>query len=514
MAHTEESEDQQTSATSPAVVQRSDSLGATVVPAPSSPLDPNRALGLFSRGGVVLAGARVGGRGAWLAFQVVAARLLTVSDYGVFALFWALLRVGGVFGTLGLDQGVLRYGSAARIGRTRLTILAPVLSVGLAGLLSAVILEVGQRLATGVFASAKFVGVGGLLIVSVMALAGGRTVAAVSRLAKRPWTTAMVEDFVPPVIALSALFLLPVDDATTRVIAAVAVGMGVAFLTGVVTTPFRPRGEPRSQRLATVLGYSLLASTASVFVLLSFWMDRLMLGGLSTAEAVGLYQAASVVAVVPAVVLSGIGTMVAPFIAEATGGPQGQDRAAEYYTRSIEDSLILSGLPIVIASTMPSETLEVLFGLDYGAAWGVLVVLIIAQLANAASGPVGPTLVMMGRANYWARIAALGLTVNVVLALLLIPRLGALGAATSTGVAIALLSCSGFVAVRRSVGVPIWSRSATRALVTVLVAVAFGWTVRAVFRGNDVEAFLGVLTASIVFVSAARPFRRAIEALR
>lgn len=469
----------------------------------------------LSRGGLILAVSRIVGRGGWFAYQVVAARALSVADFGVFALLWAILRVGGVLGTLGIDQAVLRYGPGAMVGRHRLARIAPPVAF-FSALFGGLFFMAGAHLlGIGVFEEERFRRAAPWFVVAIGCLAGGRTLAAVSRQRFEPWVTAVVEDFIPPTVAGAALLVVAVGGATLSGAAgSVALGLALAAGAGLYLQARKAPVYSEKQHVPAreVARYSILASTASTFVLLNFWTDRLMLGALTTDVDVAMYQAAALVAVVPAVVLGGVGTMVAPFVAEASHSEDKDERVANYYTAAIQDSLVLSGLPVLLALSFPRELLKIGFGDAYIQAWPVLIALVGAQFINAATGPIGPTLVMLGRAGTWARIAVSGLIANIGLALWMIPRWGIFGAAFSTVIAIASLSFAGLWIVRRYVGRSLWSREVLRLVASITVLGSIETAMVATFRETWITSALG-LTVSVLFVTLAKPHRLVLRAI-
>jgi len=65
---------------------------------------------LFAGAGVVL-GGRLAGRGLHLLGNIVLARLLGPTDFGLYALGWTVLRLAETVAPLGLPNGVIRFGS-------------------------------------------------------------------------------------------------------------------------------------------------------------------------------------------------------------------------------------------------------------------------------------------------------------------------------------------------------------------------------------------------------------------
>lgn len=110
-------------------------------------------------------------------------------------------------------------------------------------------------------------------------------------------------------------------------------------------------------------------------------------------------------------------------------------------------------LVIVFVLVLFGNQLLQLFGPGFESAYLPLVILLLGEIASAATGPVGFFLTMTGRQVTATRIEALASVVAVGLALVLVPRDGIVGAAISVACGSALRSATMFVAVWKQLGV-------------------------------------------------------------
>lgn len=159
-------------------------------------------------------------------------------------------------------------------------------------------------------------------------------------------------------------------------------------------------------------------------------IDIIILGTTLTKADVGIYTAAvSAVAFMEFVLLS-VNSIFAPKISEFHA--QGRLSELQQTLRQISHllfwpNLILVGIVIAFGPFILS-----IYGAEFISAYTVLIVLALAQLANASAGSVGYILAMTGYARTNAIVFGAASVLNVILNLLLIPYLGINGAALAT----------------------------------------------------------------------------------
>jgi O-antigen/teichoic acid export membrane protein len=96
-----------------------------------------------------------------------------------------------------------------------------------------------------------------------------------------------------------------------------------------------------------------------------------------------------------------------------------------------------------------------LFSQDFVSAYPVMVILVLGFLARASVGPAEFMLNMLGEQNLCAAVVATAAVLNIILNVLLIPRLGLLGAACATSAALVFTAVANFLVARRRLGLNI-----------------------------------------------------------
>ena len=118
-------------------------------------------------------------------------------------------------------------------------------------------------------------------------------------------------------------------------------------------------------------------------------------------------------------------------------------------------SLAASVVILVMGPTLLS-----LFGKQFVGGYHLMLILVAGLLARSAVGPVERLLNMLGEQRICAAVYAAAFAINLVLCVVLIPRIGIEGAAVATSTALIVESILLFVVTRRRLGfhVFIWGR--------------------------------------------------------
>lgn len=188
------------------------------------------------------------------------------------------------------------------------------------------------------------------------------------------------------------------------------------------------------------------------------WSPILLLGAWSNSESIGVYSAASRLALLTSFILIAVNSIAAPKF------------AALYHTRDIEglqavyrSSLLLmifAASPILLAFLIVPEWFMGLFGEEFLVGKNALIILAVGQFVNVMTGSVGQILLMCGYEYILKRIAILCAILSVSLGFALIPSYGLLGAAFSTVVVMIVQNLLATLAVKRMLGINVvpWKR--------------------------------------------------------
>lgn len=480
----------------------------TALPASRPPLTG------LAAGMLIGALGRVAGRGLHVASQVVLGRVLGPATFGIYALGWTVFRVVGTLGSAGLENGVVKYGAPLwpDAGRSvgRLTRAAMLSSAVIALVFAGAGWGSARILSDTVFGKPELMPVLAWFALALPIYSALRVAAALTRIGSRVGTSVVAEELAPPLVQLTLLLAISSGMSVTLAVGTAAAGFGAGLLVAMVALAWMLARMPRADakdsiRLRSLFGFSVPTALAGTVGMLNTWLDRLMLGVMRPASDVGIYQAASQFSMVFAMLLAAIGAVFAPM---AAGYAARNDvRALErLFTASTRWGLYAS-LPLAATLLAAPETaVTVVFGGGFRTGGMALAVLVAAQLANVATGPVGYLLIMTGDQRWWMQAGVGALLGNGLLNLLLIPRYGFVGAALATGASLAALFVAGVVRAWLRLGLLPYDRRAWRlAFATVATMTAAAMFAKMAAGLQPLTAFLvvGGSSAAAFFASMA-----------
>src|SRR5918996_648487 len=214
------------------------------------------------------------------------------------------------------------------------------------------------------------------------------------------------------------------------------------------------RARPEPGELRDLLRYGTPRAPAALFSQLLFWTDLFVLASYAPAAQTGVYAAAARAAQGILLFIISVSLMFSPFVADlhARGERDTLDRLFKQITRWT----MAATLPLfVVLAVTPGSALR-LFGSEFGAGRTALLILLLGQLVNVATGTVGFVLIMVGRTGWDLVVYAASVAFDIGAAVLLIGGLGLgmTGAALAGALTMALSKLARLWLVWRVVGGP------------------------------------------------------------
>jgi O-antigen/teichoic acid export membrane protein len=491
---------------------------STDPPGPAGPREENTPVvgsdsTTLARGLGVLIPGRFVGRAAGYGVQLLLARLLGPAGYGQFGIGWKILLIGGVLATLGLDNGVVRFG-APLLGRQNDSLRALVRHTLLLGLLvgaigAAALWMASPWLAESVYASTELQPILAVFALGLVFIPVLRIGAAATRVWQNMSYTVLSEDIVQPISQLALILLLHwlglgvLGAAGATVLSFVLAAALVVHYLRQLSPNLFGRSNAAAISLRELIGFSLPTSLAGTLALAAMWVDLLLVGYFRSQVETGIYMAASQIAFLFAVVLMSFNAVFAPMIADLYHRGE-QERLQELFRTSTRWGLLLSTPLFLVILVDPAGLLAFFMGSQYADGGLPMLILAAGQMINLATGAVGFLVIMSGRPAWWLIATGSALAVNIALNLVLIPRLGLEGAALATTFSLALLFGSALILVRRALRLWPYDRSYLRLIVAGGMA-----TVAAMVPGRlgvgdgNLGTLLEMAIAAVVFWVAA-----------
>ena len=386
------------------------------------------------------------GLGAANLFQfgmvVVLARRLGQHDAGVFFEGFAAIRLLSVVASLGLDVTAVRYVAMLRAqgdhsgagAAIRLSLmLATALSVAAAAITFALAPQMAHA-----FGSADLTPVLRIMVLALPFVVGQMVLIGATRGTGGMRSFVIVDQVLDGVFRLGAITI------------ALLLGTGLngaawGFTVGAVLTTTAAMiaarrivrepltgAPPRTVELLRFTGYQWGAALAGVGLL---WADTLLLGLWRPPADVAVYSIVTRTVLFGMMFILPIGIAFQPVIARLYAiGDRGA--LASMYRFATKWSTLAGCPPLLFLAIFATPVIALLYPNSYTRGAWPMAILALAQTVNAATGPCGHMVTMVGRSDLVLGNSAAALIINLALNLALIPPYGMVGAGIAWGVSI------------------------------------------------------------------------------
>jgi len=398
--------------------------------------------------GIFFAGTVLGSALRYI-FELILARRLGPSLFGVFFLGYSVFKLLEKAATLELGSGMLRFVSLHKgernLERVKGTILAGLKVALLGGAVTALVLFVfSSALSRGVFHEVKLVPVLRVLSLGVVFTAATEifvhSLQALGAVQYRVYVRLLFEP--ASSILLAFLFLslgMGLLGASLAFLLPIIMGVFLSFWFLKKLFPPLARNEVvPSADIRKLLSFSLPLFLAGLLALFIRQITPLMLGYFRPAREVGIYAAALRTSLLLVVVLDSFNTIFAPMIADLTNRRE-FGKLAELF-KVVTKWVFSMVLPLFLSFLFFGREVLGLWGKGYQEGLTCLVLLCLGQLVSCLTGPVGYMISMSGRTMISLANTAGVLVLNIVLNIYLIPRYGMLGSAIAVSLALSLIN--------------------------------------------------------------------------
>ncbi len=413
----------------------------------------------FILGSGIATSVRMIGRGVGYLAQIVLARILAPDSYGLFTIGWTILRFFSIAGHLGLDFGMIHFGSQywkTHPSRFRSVFLLSIGGALLSGLFAGLLIfYYAPWIATSFFKKPNLVWVLRGFAFTFPFATVLRVLAATSSISGKMLCGGFAEDIAQSVTQILLFILLfsfgyglraaLLSTLFSYAFAVAWASICVARLTPLALIPakflwndFKPLFR---YSLPTILAVSLSG--------FNLWGDRLIVGYFRSEAEAGIYQAISLITMFTVITLSGIKLVTAPTVANLfhSDKQENLESLGKLITRWI---LYISFPVLLVIILVPGPILRATFGEGYLAGTVPLIWMTFGQIFYATFGVSDQFLVMTGNQRSWLAIAAIGFAFTFTLDTLLVPSLGLLGAAIVSSSMMLLIGILTILQLKRS----------------------------------------------------------------
>lgn len=414
-------------------------------------------------GGAVVAFAlRVAAAGLSFVFNIILARLLGVEGSGVYFLAFTLTTMAAITGRAGMDNALLRFvaTSASQENWAEVSGLyrrAMWISTGVSAATTVLIFVAAPVISKDLFSDPDLVDPLRLMSLGILPLSLLTLHGELLKGLKRVRDAMLVQGLCIQLFSIPLLLLLGVSFGLLGATAAYVVALFLVLMVGVVlwrrATP-RVRGIRGYFDTKVLIATSLPLFWATSGDLVMNWTDTLMLGVLSSSEAVGIYGVAVRTALPIGFIVVAVVSVIAPRLAVLYD--RGEMRALEGLARQATWMMTLLVSPALLLLVVVPEWVLGFFGTGFMSGAPVLTVLAIGQFANVAFGLAETALTMSGFVKVVRNNIFLGAVLNVLLNALLIPAYGPVGAAVATATATVVKRLATVYLVHKYLSIKLW----------------------------------------------------------
>jgi O-antigen/teichoic acid export membrane protein/Mrp family chromosome partitioning ATPase len=474
---------------------------------PSRPGARERQVVGFARGGGLNLVGALCNQAALLGVTLLVARRLGRVDVGVYAQAYAFLALLSPLAMMGLTQGLTRFVAVHLAerdpGAVRGTIrLGVTVSTLIACAIGAVLFAAAPLLAQVAFSEPRLTVPLQFVALTLPASAFTNAALAATQGYRTMKPFALIGLIFEPVARLLLAGALLVAGMGLRgvMIALLASNLSAAALAALaLRRVMGPPTAPPTYTPGKLFSFSAVSWSAGLASTALIWADILLLGLLGSSGQVGVYTVATRLVHLATFVMLPINAAFAPRVAdlEARG-----DTASLRHTYQLAESWIIRlSLPaFVLLMVFPADLLA-LFGKGFAVGAAVTMILAVGKFVDAATGPCGLMLNMSGRPGINVLDNLVGLVLNVVLNLLLIPRYGIVGSAVAWAVSLCLVNGARVVQVWLAMRMLPFERAAAKGLVAGAAALVAALAVRATLQ-RPAQLLIGAAVVAVVYLAA------------
>ena len=389
--------------------------------------------------GLTLAGTAVGGAVAFFN-EILLARSLGASTYGLFSLALVLARIAHGLSLFGLQAAILHYlpihrrdGRSDQVAGTILaTLLLPAaLALAASGLLRLL----APWLANDVFGKPAAEVYIRLLAIAVPLMAMSEVLALLARGLGYARYYVLVSTLTPPLVLLALLLLIHAAGAGPYWICrAVGAAYGTAAVIGLLCVLSAAGPEVRRTRPRFAFGalyrYGFPVLLGTSLYLVMEWADILLLGRFVAADEVGVYRACVQICTVFDMIIFATNLAAVHVFPVLEHERRFEERNQTF--RQVTLIILLLSAPVFLLLTLHAKAALALLGPKFANGATALLILATGRLLRNGLGTAAFVLILSGRQATETRNAAAASATNLALNLALIPLFGLIGAAVAT----------------------------------------------------------------------------------
>jgi O-antigen/teichoic acid export membrane protein len=464
-------------------------------------------------GAIGLVGAAVNGAFGFVLTTIIVRTFGAAGSGALFSVI-GLVTIAGAVCCFGADTGLMwalprrpteggRLLSVALLPTLALSLLIGLIGFAEAGPIGRALLDDPSSTA---LIRLAFVGVP-VIVVSTVLLAAVRATRSVSAY------VAVQFVFVPVARPLLMIGAVAMGGGVLLGFAGWLLPLGVAAVLALLLVG-QPLARPAPSHWRAFWTFALPRAASVAIDASSMWVGVLLTGALATQAEAGVFAAVGRYALAGLLIMQGLRVAIAPQLSRLLGADR-RAEAAQVYRRTTLCIVVLSW-PAYIVLAVFAPAFLALFGAQFRGGATPMAVLAVAMLVNVGVGLVQTVLLMSGNSRGHLLATVAGLTLNVVVAVVLIPGHGALGAAIAWSLGIVCENVLAAVFARRALGEPLFSVVLLRSTAAVVAATGLASLAGVLAAGRGLAGLattLGLLVVGCLAALGSADVRTALAGL-
>lgn len=413
----------------------------------NTPVDPRGSdiLAVAKGGGIVFIGT-IATRGLSYIYSLALIWGMGADSFGQFTLAMAIVMFIGLVATIGLPQGILRYGAIqaqkdGKAGAHQVTMSAMWVTIPVSLLLTAAVFWAAKSLSTLVFHKEELTPIIQLLAASIPFMSLQSILLAGTRALKVMKYSTIVWVVQPAAALLLAILFLYLgggaEAASLAYVISYIIGAGLSLYFYLRLIPRVDRGSGRFS-IGDMIKFSIPLSMTEWMHFTNERIEIFFLGMLPGSLDISIYKIAWSLAGLETMLRLSLEQMLAPFSSDLTHRRELKQLEGLY--KATTKWGFSGALMIFLVYVLFSRDILAIFDPALMVGSGVLIALSFAQLFNEFTGPCNTILLMSGRSDLTLINTIIIFVLSFALDWVLIPRYGLVGAAIVGSGAVILLN--------------------------------------------------------------------------
>lgn len=443
-----------------------------------------------------------------IGYQIVMARRLGPSGFGVFVLALAIARLLAEASDLGLDYGILRLGSIAHgqgsTARLRAVLRDGIVGALVAGTVAGLGLAATASLVAGLFHKGALASVLVPLALTVPFIAGTDVMRSGLRAMGDAVGPVASSSIVGPTLRLGtgAWAVTAAPSAAAAAWAYLATEVALFVITALMLwrrVP-RPDGHEEEDDARGLFRFSLPMSLNRILLYSNNQTEIVLLGILTPSATVGIFSVSRRLSVLVGSLLSSVSILFNPVVADLHHSHR-TDELRDLFRASTRWLLTLA-LPVCLVELLFARQILAVMGPAFIGGDTALMILAAGQLVNVGTGTTSNLQAMAGYAKVTLLNSLLFLSMSIALDLALIPPFGLLGAAIANTSSLVVVNVLRLWQIRRRLGMMPYDRTFLRPLAAAVPAAVAGLLVPTPGAVPEVELAVRTLVVGVVYLVA------------